>query len=150
MIPAAGYTIGGGWVASPAGAYLPNPSLTGKVSFGFTSKYFKNATNPKGETQFSFKLGDVDFNAVNFEYLVISGAKAQFKGFGKLNGSGAYNFLLTVIDGNLPGGGGVDRFRMKIWNKATGAIVYDNQLGASDAADPTTPVGSGSAITIQK
>jgi hypothetical protein len=39
---------------------------------------------------------------------------------------------------------------MKIWNKATGAIVYDNQLGASDADDPTTPVGSGSAITIQK
>lgn len=148
--PTAGYAIGGGWVVSPAGAYLANPALTGKVSFGFTSKYFKNATNPKGETQFSFKLGDLDFNAVNFEYLVISGAKAQFKGFGKLNGSGAYNFLLTVIDGNLAGGGGVDRFRMKIWNKATGAVVYDNQLGASDADDPTTPVGSGSAITIQK
>ncbi len=148
--PTAGYTIGGGWVDSPAGAYRANPSLTGKISFGFTSKYFKNATNPKGETQFSFKLGDLDFNAVNFEYLVISGAKAQFKGFGKLNGSGAYNFLLTVIDGNLPGGGGVDRFRMKIWNKSTGALVYDNQLGASDADDPTAPVGSGSAITIQK
>lgn len=148
--PTAGYTIGGGWVDSPAGAYRANPSLTGKVSFGFTSKYFKNATNPKGETQFSFKLGDLDFNAVNFEYLVISGARAQFKGLGKVNGSGAYNFLLTVIDGNLPGGGGVDRFRMKIWNKATGAIVYDNQLGASDADDPTTPVGSGSTITIQK
>ncbi len=148
--PAAGYAIGGGWLASPPGAYLANPSLTGKVSFGFTSKYFKNATNPKGETQFSFKLGEVDFNAVNFDYLVISGAKAQFKGFGKLNGSGAYSFLLTVIDGDLPGGGGVDRFRMKIWNKATGAIVYDNQLGASDADNPTAPVGSGSAITIKK
>ncbi len=148
--PGAGYTIGGGWLASPPGAYRANPSLTGKVSFGFTSKYFKNATNPKGETQFSFKLGELDFNAVNFDYLVISGAKAQFKGLGKLNGSGAYNFLLTVIDGDLPGGGGVDRFRMKIWNKATGAIVYDNQLGASDADDPTTPVGSGSAITIRK
>lgn len=148
--PAAGYTIGGGWVTSPPGAYAANPSLTGKVSFGFTSKYFKDATNPKGETQVSFKLGEMDFNAVNFDYLVISGARAQFKGFGKINGGGAYEFLLTVIDGDLPGGGGVDRFRIKIWNKVTGVIVYDNQLGASDADDPTTPVGSGSAITIQK
>lgn len=148
--PTAGYTIGGGWVNSPAGAYRADPSLTGKVSFGFTSKYFKNATNPKGETQFTFKLGDLDFNAVNFDFLVISGAKAQFKGLGKINGGGAYNFLLTVIDGNQPGGDGVDRFRMKIWNKATGAIIYDNQFGASDADDPLTPVGPGSSITIQK
>lgn len=148
--PSGGYTVGGGWVNSPAGAYVANPSLTGKVSFGFQSKYFKNATNPKGETQFSFKLGEMEFNAVNFDYLMISGARAQFKGMGKINGGGPFEFLLTVIDGDQPGAGGVDRFRMKIWNKNTGAIVYDNQLGASDADDPTTPVGSGSVITIQK
>ncbi|HEU4712509.1 MAG TPA: M36 family metallopeptidase [Pyrinomonadaceae bacterium] len=148
--PSGGYTVGGGWVTSPPGAYVADPSLTGKVSFGFTSKYFKNATNPKGETQFSFKLGELEFNAVNFDYLVIAGAKAQFKGFGKINGGGAYEFVLTVIDGDLPGGDGVDRFRMKIQNKTSGAVVYDNQLGASDADDPTTPVGAGSVITIQK
>src|SRR5207253_1314738 len=50
--PAGGYVTGGGWIDSPAGALAANPSLTGKASFGFVSKYFKSARNPKGETQF--------------------------------------------------------------------------------------------------
>jgi flagellar hook capping protein FlgD/HYR domain-containing protein len=147
--PSAGYTVGGGWIASPAGAYPANPSLTGKVSFGFTSKYFKNATNPKGETQFEFKDAGFALNALNFDYLAISGIKAQFKGLGKGSDSVAYKFILTVSDGNLSGGDGIDRFRMKIYNKNTGAVVYDNQMGASEAADPITPVGTGSSIIIQ-
>jgi hypothetical protein len=38
---------------------------------------------------------------------------------------------------------------MKIWDKTTGAIVYDSQLGAADGADPTT-VLSGGSIFIHK
>ena len=148
--PSGGYTIGGGWIDSPAGAYAADRGLAGKLGFGFSSKYFKGASNPKGETQIEFKLGGMEFNAVNFDYLSISGARAQFKGFGKLNGGGAYNFILTVIDGQLPEGGGVDRFRLKITNKATGAVVYDSQPGDSDAAAPTTPVGPGGDIIIRK
>jgi hypothetical protein len=47
---------------------------------------------------------------------------------------------------------GVDRFRIKVWNKATGAIIFDNQMWSSDAADPITPVGagSGSGIVVRK
>jgi len=146
--PSAGYAIGGGWFTSPAGAYRAVPALGGKVSYGFTSKYFKNATNPKGETQFEFKQAGLEFNALNFDYLVISGAKAQFKGQGKLNGDGAYGFMLTVLDGQIKGGGGTDLVRVKIWNKTTGAVVYDTQPGASDTADPTTAVGSGSTVAI--
>ena len=47
------------------------------------------------------------------------------------------------------GGGGLDKFRIKIWDKATGMIVYDNLMGADDGADPTTVVTHGS-IRIQK
>jgi len=148
--PDAGYTIGGGWISSPAGAFVSDLSLTGKLSFGFNSKYFKNSTNPKGETQVVFKLGEFEFNALNYEYLVISRSLAQFRGFGKINGSAGYDFMLTVIDGNVAGGGGVDKFRIKIWNKVTGVIIYDSQMGQSDAADPTTPVGTGSSIVIKK
>jgi len=50
----------------------------------------------------------------------------------------------------LAGGDGVDKLRIKIWEKTTGAIVYDNQPGASDAADPTTPIGPGGDISIKK
>jgi hypothetical protein len=147
--PNGGYVTGGGWVNSPPGAYQANPGLTGKVNFGFVSKYFKNATNPKGETEFDFRLAGFKFNAVNLDYLMISGAKAMYKGFGKVNGDAGYSFILTVIDGQATNGGGVDKFRMKIWNKNTGAIVYDNQMGAPDNADPVTPVGAGSSIMIQ-
>ena len=75
---------------------------------------------------------------------------SSFQGFGKLNGDPGYYFILTVIDGQANGGGGVDKFRIKIWNKLTGAIVFDNMLGVSDAADPTAAVGDGSSIVIQK
>ena len=148
--PNGSYTIGGGWIISPAGSYPANPALTGKLSFGFNSKY-TNAKNPKGETLIHFALGNFEFNALNYDYLAISGsARAQFKGFGKVNGDAGYNFILTVIDGQGSGGGGVDKFRIKIWNKLTGAIVFDNQMGSSDAADPSSAVGLGSSIIIQK
>ena len=105
--------------------------------------------NPKGQTQFEFKGANFAFSALNFSYLAISGRRAQFKGFGIGSDSLAYTFILTVSDGNLSGGDGIDRFRMKIVNKNTRAIAYDNQMGASDAADPITPVGAGSSIFIQ-
>jgi hypothetical protein len=146
--PSGGFVTGGGWLNSPAGALTSNPALTGKVNFGFVSKYFRNATNPRGETEFDFRLAGFTFNAVNFDYLVVSGPKAQYKGAGKVNGGGSYQFILTVIDGQYSGTG-VDTFRIKIWNKSSGAIVYDNQRGAPDNADPTTPVGAGSSIVIQ-
>ena len=147
--PSGGYAIGGGWINAPAGSYRANPNIGGKVAFGFNSKYGK-AANPKGETQISFGSGEFEFNALNYDYLSISGARAQFKGFGKINGDAGYNFILTVIDGQATNGGGVDRFRIKIWNKVTGAIVFDTQFGASDSADPTTPLGDGSSIIISK
>jgi len=124
--------------------------MTGKLSFGFNSKFFKGATNPKGESQLDFLLGNLDFNALTYDYLVIDKARAQFRGFGKINGVSGYDFIVTVIDGGLPGGGGVDKFRIKIWDKTTGIIVYDSQPGASDAADPIIPIGPGGDISIKK
>lgn len=147
--PNGGYTIGGGYISTYPGSYPANLNKVGKLSFGFNSKY-TNATNPKGETQVQFAMGGFEFNALNYDYLTISGARAQFRGFGKLNGESGYNFILTVIDGQLTGGGGVDKFRIKIWNKTTGAIVFDSQMGESDAVDPSIPVGKGSSIVIQR
>ena len=63
-------------------------------------------------------------------------SEAIFKGSGKVNGHSDYAFLVSVIDGKAPGGGG-DKFRIKIWNKATGNVIYDNQMGAPDDADAT-------------
>ena len=40
----------------------------------------------------------------------------------------------------------VDRFRIKIWDKATDEIICDNQMGDSDTSDPTTAIGGGSIV----
>jgi len=102
---------------------------------------------PTGETEFQFKVANLNFHSSSYEWLVIAGARAQYKGTGTINGSGNYGFLLTAIDGQVNGGGGVDKFRMKIWDKNNGGvIVYDNQMGVSDNADPSTALGAGSIV----
>ena len=119
------------------------------MTYGFQTNYYKGATNPKGETWFILNNGEFEFNALNFEYLVVKDAKAQFKGLGKMVRNGVEQsgiaFILTVIDGQLPGGGGIDKIRMKIYNKNTGEVYYDSQPGASDADNPTTVVENNAA-----
>lgn len=147
--PTGGYTYGGGYFNSPANALTSNPAATGKVSYGFAVNYFKGATLPKGETQFEFKVGELEFNALNFDYLAVSGARAQFRGTGKIiGGPSGINFILTAVDGALDGTG-IDKVRIRIYNKNTGQVYYDNEPGLSEAANPTTKVGAGSTIVIQ-
>jgi hypothetical protein len=142
--PNGGFVTGGGWINSPTGAYTADPTLTGKATFGFVSKYQQGANVPSGDTQFQFHVASLGFKSTAYEWLVIAGARAQYKGTGTINGAGSYQFLLTAIDGTQPGGGGVDRFRIKIWN--AGGMVYDNQMGGRDNDDPTTTLGGGSIV----
>ena len=144
--PTAGFVTGGGWFNSPAGAAAWDAALTGKASFGFVSRYQRGATVPTGNTEFQFKAGDLNFKSTSYAWLVVSGARAQYKGVGTINGMAGYGFLLTAIDGQLTGGGGTDKFRIKIWETATSAIVYDNQMGADDSATPSTTLGGGSIV----
>jgi len=144
--PTAGFVTGGGWIWSPKGAYAPDPNLEGKATFGFVAKYQKGAKTPTGQTEFQFKAGNLNFHSESYEWLVVAGAKAQFKGVGTINGAGAYGFLLTAIDGQISGGGGVDKFRIKIWDVGTSSIVYDNQMGKDDYGDFATVLGGGSIV----
>ncbi len=149
--PSAGFLTGGGWIDSPAGAYLPDPALTGRANFGFVSKYKKGATAPTGETEFQFHAAGFNFHSATYQWLVISGPKGQFKGTGAVNGGGNYGFLLTVTDGQVVGGGGVDRFRIKIWDAGTDAVLYDNVLNAPEDIDTANPqVIGGGSIVIHK
>ena len=144
--PSAGFVTGGGWIDSPIGAYPAGPALTGKANFGFVSKYKKGQSTPTGETEFQFKAGDLNFHSTSYDWLVVSGAKAQFKGSGQIGGTGSYGFLLTSTDGQVSGGGGKDKFRIKITDKTTGVVVYDNQMGAADTASASCVLGGGSIV----
>lgn len=134
--PSAGFVTGGGYLDSPAGAYVPDPSAAGRVNFGFNAKYKKGATAPDGQTQLQFKVGDMNFHSSAYEWLVVTsgGTKAQYKGTGNVNGDPGHDFLMTLEDG---GAKGPDTLRMKITRD--GVTVYDNRMGAPadvDTADP--------------
>lgn len=113
------------------------------------SRYQKGASTPDGQTQFRFRAAGLNFHSTAYEWLVISGARARYKGSGTVNGVEGYGFLLTATDGDVFGGGGTDRFRLKIWDRTTSAKISDNQLGDDDTAEPNTALGGGS-ITIPR
>jgi PKD domain-containing protein len=135
--PSAGFVTGGGWINSAAGAYLVDPALAGRANFGFVSKYKKGATAPDGNTQFQFQTAGLNFSSTSYEWLVVGGSQAQFKGRGTINGAGDYGFLLTARDQTAG-----DTFRIKIWDFATNVPIYDN------IAD--TPLGGGSIVIHAK
>jgi PKD repeat protein len=145
--PDGGFVTGGGWIYSPEGAYVADPTLTGKASFGFVSKYKKGATAPTGNTEFQFHAGDFNFHSSSYDWLVIAGHKAKYKGVGTVDGSGNYGFMLSAIDEKLTPSTDVDLFRIKIWDKDNGDVtVYDNEMGAANDADPATVLGGGSIV----
>jgi hypothetical protein len=149
--PGAGGVAGKGFINSPAGAYTPNPSVTGKAYFGFVSKYSKGATVPTGQTALQFAVGKKPFyfSSNGYQWLVVNGAMALFQGSGTVNGTGNYGFILSVIDGQAKNGGRVDKFRIKIWDKGTGNIVYDNQVGAPDYVAPSMAISCGTIAIVK-
>jgi hypothetical protein len=136
--PSGGFVTGGGWIDSPAGAYMEDASLTGKANFGFVSKYKKGATTPTGNTEFQFKAGDLNFHSSSYDWLVITGSHyARFKGSGTINGIGDYRFMLWAGD-DAP-----DKFRIKIWYEDGGeVVVYDNGFDQA--------IGGGSIVIHTK
>jgi hypothetical protein len=143
--PDAGFVTGGGWIDSPSGAYVAEPTLTGKAHFGFVSKYKNGQSTPSGQTQFQFKAADLNFHSSSYDWLVIAIHKAMYKGEGTVNGAGNYGFQVSAIDAALTPSTAVDLFRIRIWDKNDGdALVYDSDVGEDDDnVDPPTAIGGG-------
>jgi hypothetical protein len=143
--PSAGFVTGGGWIDSPAGAYTPDLTLSGKATFGFVSKYKKGASVPEGNTEFQFQAAGFNFHSETYEWLVVNqGDKnAQFKGSGTVNGGldpngNKYRFIIWAGD-DTP-----DTLRIRIWWEADGTEydVYDNGV--------EQPLGGGSIVVHTK
>ena len=145
--PGVGHVTGGGWFQTPPGAYAPQPDLVGKSTFGFIAKYHKGDDAPRGETEFQCHQ-EMNFHSTGYDWLLVDGPRAFYAGSGRINGEGDYAFMVSIIDGKLAGG--PDRMRMRVWRKDTGAVVYDNQTGDPDFADPVTPLNTGSIIIHKK
>jgi hypothetical protein len=148
---AGGFVTGGGWITSPVGSYSADPTASGKANFGFNAQYKKGANVPTGQTEFQLHFASFNFHSDVYEVLVVQGFKAQYRGTGRVNGESGYKFVLTAYDGQVNGGGGVDRFRIKISKIADNAVVYDNRMGTSEDMDLADPLAiSGGSIVIHK
>jgi RHS repeat-associated protein len=140
--PSGGSITGNGTITSPPGAVPGNPKLTGKASFQLNAGYAANSAVPSGKLVLTFQAANVSFQSTSLDWLVVSGGTAWYEGTGTLNGSGTYGFLAAASSG----GAGTGKLRVRIWNKATGAILYDTQPGAPIPAAPTTHTTSGSIV----
>jgi hypothetical protein len=141
--PSGGFVTGGGWIDSPAGAYVADPDLTGRANFGFVSKYKKGAIVPGVNTKFQFRASDLNFHSGSYDWLVVAGFdRAMYKGTGTINGTGNYGLMLTAVDNGNSG----DMFRINIWDKDNGdAVVYDNQIGGDDNGYTGTVIGGATS-----
>ena len=156
----AGFVSGGGWFNSPPGAYTPGDSsdedVIDEVHFSFVSKYQKGQLVPGGSTNIRFAAGDLEFKSKSYDWMVISGARARYKGEGTVKGDPEpYKFQVTALDADIsPADISTDGFRIKIWRAGANGeenVLYDNGRGASDTTGNggTTPIDGGS-IKIQK
>jgi len=138
-VASAAWITGGGWIDSPAGAYTPAASVTGKLTFEFVARYqSSSASNPSGNSKFELSLGKLDFESSALDWLIVSGSSARLQGSGTLNGAGDYGFSLFATDG------APDAIRIRIWNRLTGVVVYDNKPGLPTDSDDVTSLGGGS------
>jgi endoglucanase len=143
--PSAGFLTGAGWFDSPPGAHASDPSLSGRVVFGFVSRYKQSGAEPFG--QVGLRLGGEQFSfaSTGCDWLVIAGTGAQLRCSGRANGADNHSVFLSVVDGERIGGGS-DRLRIKVWDASTGQVLYDTQLSAAMSAEPTTSLGGGSIV----
>jgi hypothetical protein len=136
---AAGWVTGGGWIPSPVGANALAPTTTGRLTFGFVARYQSGSSVPTGNAEFKLNVGKLDFRSSSFDWMVVNDGGALLHGRGTVNGAGDYEFAVIAIDGV-----GTDAVRIQIWNRATGAIAYDNRPDESLEDSAVTPLGGGS------
>lgn len=73
----------------------------------------------------------------------------------RVSGEPGCGFFLTSIDAgvNRNDAHEVDRFRIKIWELGTEAVVYDNRVECSDDslhAGPCTAIGDGNILVYRR
>lgn len=99
--------------ASGAGMVL---SPQGRATFSFSAAYLGKAAVPTGRA--AFTAPGISLRATASDWLVVTGKQAVYQGSATVNKASGYAFRITATDGP-------DTFRIRIWQKSTGRVVYD-------------------------
>ena len=144
----AGAALGKGALTSPAGAVTADPSLTGRATLGFSSRYPRGATAPAGFVSFGLPAARLSFTATSLDWLIANSTGAWIHGRGNLNGVPGYEFLLMGVDARAPGAAGKGRVRFYLRAPGAGPVVYDNMPGAPWDTVATGVLDSG-RVTVK-
>jgi len=149
--PRGGWETGLGSFASSLGAYTRNTALSGSATITqFRAQYATDGTMNLGTNAFrlSYSPASMSITSTKMIWLVKTTSKSWLKGEATLVVTGSnpelVNYLVSVVDSTSV----ADKVRVKIWNKATGEVIYDNQLGSPDDADATRAVSTGAGTVI--
>lgn len=138
---------GGGRATGTARAVVfdPNGAITGggsvgppRADFSASIHYAKGATHPTGSVVVG--SGTSAFVSTGFDWLVVNGSSARAEGVGTVGGRSGFAFSLSALDGRP------DRVRVRVWEVATGRVVYDNEPAAALDAPPTAPMPNGNVV----
>lgn len=139
--PSAGRITGAGQLNSPAGALLASPTTSSTAIWSVHARYPRRSQTPIGQVDFRLKGRHMQFESDTLSWLVVDGPRFQMGGTGAVSGLPGYRFLLSGVDGDLPGGDGTDRLRLKIVAPHSAQVVYDNVIdpAATDDLDTAYP-----------
>ncbi len=123
------FVSGGGWfLTSNDIGFVPGR----KATFGINLKYKSGTTVPTGSLELQAKESNVNLHATSFDWLAISGNKAEAIGHGTLNGLAGWSFHVTLVDGSP------DLFSITIWP--------DTSTEAAPAFRTGNAIGGGSIV----
>jgi hypothetical protein len=155
-----GHVTGGGSIAVEPTACVPpdgasDKYCTGKANHGFIIKYNEDTGQFEGQTTFSFKKGGFDFyteGIAPYEYLVILGDFAQFKGDGFVSYQGSVEsatFVISIKDADLNPNDGLvdDLFGIKI-TLGSGQEIVNTGLDPKSVYGFGMLVSTGGSIVI--
>jgi hypothetical protein len=116
--PNGGFVVGSGSFYSQPGAMPGATSAEGVASFRLLASYRPGRNTPDGQTRFEFRTGGLRMTSTSYEWLVVSGATASFKGEAVLGDESTVRFRVWAHDGEP------DKIRIKIWGDQ--GVIYDN------------------------
>ncbi len=136
---------GAGLLPSPAGADPSRPSLSGRATVHLLAVTGRGASSPQVQLNLKWPEAGLSLRSTSCSAVTVRGNLAQIRGMAAIGNEGGYCFLVSALD-NGPGSDAQDEMRVRVWESASGRIVYDNQPGAADTDRPLPKLQAGDVL----
>lgn len=143
--PNEGHITGGGFITSQPGDLVSNVSAQGKSNYGFQGKYLNNG-RLQGTMNFHLNSAGFKFKSEEAQWMVIMDDNAVMKGTGRINDVAGFSYVATMVDIHVNDRAPNDRFRIKIYETASGNVIYDNEAGVALDVETQEQIDKGTVV----